>query len=284
MERQARRALLMDSLAPVTVSVLLVLTVGPALPALLGWAVVLLWPAAVVAALPPVGERWLATVIWGARRATPAEQLTMSVPVRRADLEERLHVAGLRIRLVPGGDVRAYGAGTILLGRDVVAQVRHRRLSSEQAAARLGHQMGLLRSGATRWEPVTQVLALPWHVLASVRLPLLTPMLRAGWWLRGLYVPVLAFLAWQERDPFHLAAIAVLVLTYLTPRWHQAWLAARLRIADAAIARTSLARPFVDWLLQVDGSAAMYERVYALATSGTSLPARPGVPAGQPWW
>lgn len=109
--------------------------------------------------------------------------------------------------------------GTILLGQDVIAQLRHRRLGGEQAAARVAHQLGLLRSGVTRWEAATHVLAFPWYALASIRVPLLTPLLRSGWHLRGLYIPVLAWLAWSERNPFHLLAMLLLVLTYLTPRW-----------------------------------------------------------------
>ncbi|OLT43939.1 hypothetical protein BJF86_13345 [Serinicoccus sp. CNJ-927] len=270
--------MILDAVTPVTVSVAVVVTIGPVLPAMAEWAVLLLWPLAVLSACPPWGERWVPALVRSARRLTPSEQFTMSAPVRHAQELEQLHVRGLRVRVVAGGDVRGYGSRTILLGQDVIAQLRRRTLTGEQATARVGHQLGLLRSGATRWEPAVQAASWPWHLLASIRLPLLTPMLRAGWGLRGLYVPVLVYLAWVERNPFHVAAIVVLVLTYLVPRWGRSWAQGRLRLADAALAGTWLAGPFARWLLQVDPSPPMYERVYALGTAAAQAPEGPGSP------
>ncbi|WP_298752943.1 hypothetical protein [uncultured Serinicoccus sp.] len=270
MDGQTRRAMLRDALTPVATSVAIMGTIGPVLPAPAAWAMLIVWPVAVVAACPPWGERWVPVLVWGARRASPAEQFTMATPVRHAQDLQTLHVRGLRVRVVGGGDVRGYGSRTVLLGEDVIAALRRRTLTGEQATARVGHQLGLLRSGATRWEPIVHVLSWPWQALASIRLPVLTPMLRAGWGLRGLYIPVLAYLAWVERNPFHVAAIGLLVLTFLVPRWGRSWSRARLRVADAAISRTWLAAPFARWLLQVDPSPAMYERVYALGMASTA--------------
>lgn len=267
-----RQAMILDALTPVAVSVVVVVTLGPVLPVPAAWAVLLLWPLAVVAACPPWGERWVPALVWGARRASPAEQFTMAIPIQHAQQLEDLHVPRLRVRVVDGGDVRGYGSGTILLGQDVIAQLRQRTLTAEQSTARVGHQLGLLRSGAIRWDPLVHVLSWPWHVLACIRLPLLTPLLRAGWGLRGLYIPVLAYLAWVEDNPFHAAAIALLVLTYLVPRWSRSWSRVRLQVGDAAIAGTWLAGPFAQWLLQVDPSPAMYERVYALGTANGAAP------------
>lgn len=287
MDSQVRQAMIRDACTPVAVSIAVVVTLGPVLSDPAAWAVFLAWPLAVAAACPPWGEQWVPALIWGSRRATPAEQFTLAGPIQHAQELVNLHVPELRVRVVTGGDVRGYGSRTILLGQDVIAQLRRRTLTGEQATARIGHQLGLLRSGATRWEPVVHVLSWPWHVLASIRLPLLTPLLRAGWGLRGLYIPVLAYLTWVERNPFHVAAIALLALTYLVPRWGRSWSRVRLQVGDAAIARTWLAGPFAQWLLQMNPSPATYERVYTLGTASAATPQRRGPSeadrAVQPW-
>lgn len=110
---------------PTAASVLLVLVIGPVLPAWATWAVVLGWPAAVALAVPPAGERWLPALIWRARPATPAEQHTLAYALGRGHQE--VAVPRLRVRITTGDDVRACGARTLLVGEGVVAAGRQRR-------------------------------------------------------------------------------------------------------------------------------------------------------------
>ena len=275
-----RRAMVVAAAVPTAASVLLVLVTGPLLPAWAAWAVILGWPAAVALSLPPVGERWLPALIWRARPATPAEQHTLACALGRGHQE--VAVPRLRVRITSGDDVRAYGARTLLVGEGVVAAVRARTLPNEHLAGITAHQLGLLHVGATRADPVLHVLAWPWHLLATIRIPLLTPLLRAAMAIRGLFVPLLAFLAWTERDMAYLMALAVLVLSYAPAGQRSRWMGRRRALGDELVAGTSLAAPFGEWLLSQDGSAATYERVYALATMARTD--RQVVRSTSPWW
>ncbi|MGO0576466.1 hypothetical protein [Ornithinimicrobium panacihumi] len=274
------RAMVGAAAVPTAASILLVLVIGPLLPAWGAWAFLPGWPAAVALSVPPVGERWLPVLIWRARPATPAEQHTLADALRRGQLE--VAVPRLRVRITSGDDVRAYGSRTLLVGEGVVAAVRARTLQTEHLAAITAHQLGLAQVGATRADPVLHVLAWPWNLIAAVRIPLLTPLLRMAMAVRALYVPLLAFLAWTERDVAYLMAMVVLVLSYVPAAQRSRWMGRRRALGDELIAGTTLAAPFGEWLLSQDRSAATYERVYALVL--TARPGRPLVRSAAPWW
>lgn len=274
------RAMVGAAAVPTAASVMLVLVLGPLLPAWVAWAVVLGWPAAVALSVPPVGERWLPALIWRARPATPAEQHTLAYALGRGHHE--VAVPSLMVRITSGDDVRAYGSRTLLVGEGVVAAVRARTLPNEHLAAITAHQLGLVQVGAARADPVLHVLAWPWNLIASVRIPLLTPLLRIAMALRGLYVPVLGFLAWTERDVAYLMALVVLMLSYVPAAQRSSWMGRRRALGDELIAGTSLAAPFGEWLLSRNRSAATYERVYALVMM--ARPDRPLVGSTAPWW
>lgn len=273
------RAMVGAAAVPTAASVMLVLVLGPLLPSWVAWAVVLGWPAAVALSVPPVGERWLPSLIWRARSATPAEQHTLAYALGRG--HQAVSVPSLRVRITSGDDVRAYGSRTLLVGEGVVAAVRAHTLPNEHLAAITAHQLGLVQVGATRADPVLHVLAWPWNLIASVRIPLLTPLLRIAMALRGLYVPLLGFLAWTERDVAYLMALVVLMLSYVPAAQRSTWMACRRALGDELIAGTSLAAPFGEWLLSRNRSAATYERVYALVMM--ARPDRPLVRSAAPW-
>lgn len=266
---------------PAVACMLLLVVIGPLLPAWLAWLVLLGWAGALVMSVPPVGERWLPGLIWRARPATASEQYTLAYAVRRGHQE--VGVAGLRVRVTAGSDVRAYGARTLLVGEGIVAAVRARTLPSEHLAAITAHQLGLLRVGATRADPILHVLAWPWHVAAAMRIPLVTPLIRAAMNFRPLFVLLLPYLAWTEQNLSYLMGLVVLVLSYLPSAQRSHWLRHRRGLADELIAGTGLAVPFGEWLLSQDRSAGTYERVYALLTLARSD--RPLVRSTDtPWW
>lgn len=265
-------AMLAAAVMPTVVSVLLLLVVGPLLPAWGAWFVLVGWAVALALSVPPVGERWIPALVWGARRATPSEEYTLGGPVAQAcHLVEEVN---LRIRVTRGNDVRAYGRRTLLVGEKVVAAVRSRELATDHLAAIITHQLGLLQVGATRFDPLAHVAAWPWHTLAAIRLPLLTPAIRLAAPMRGLFVPVMLFLAWTEHDPSYLLGCGVLLLSYLPGRQRTGWTSRRRALGDEMLARTPLAAPFGQWLLARDPSPATYDRVYALLTQTHPAPWR----------
>lgn len=277
---QHARAMMVAATVPTIASSLLLLMVGPLLPMWSAWALLLCWLAALALSTPPVGERWLPTLIWRARPATASEQHTLTYAIRHACHE--VPVPGLRVRITTGNDVRAYGSHTLLLGEGIIASIRARTLPNEHLAGIVGHQLGLLRVGATRGDPMLHTLAWPWHVLALVRIPIVMPLLRSAMMMRPLFVPLLIFLSWTEQDAGYLMGLSVLLLSYLPGAQRSHWMHHRRVLGDELLAGTSLTAPFAEWLLSRDHSPASYERVYALI--GAAQPDLVRAPQHAPWW
>ena len=125
-----------------------------------------------------------------------------------------------------------------------------------------------------------QLWTIPWRFLrglalavsaAGGRLPLVALMWRARFVL-GLIALGQGVSAGQpEAVVAGALSAAVVGLSYLVPRWEDAWAARLQAMGDEQVARAGLAPALADFLLRQSRSAATFERVHALELAHASL-------------
>lgn len=261
----------------VVVSTVALATLSSFLPGPLPWLVVGGALLATGALLAGAGEPAAVRALLGARALTPAEAEALA-PATVLLCRRGLGPPLVLFYLWPGEQaVSANGAGrrAVLVSAELVSQVRLGRLPTDQAAAVIAHAAGLVRAGTFRSEPATRLWTTPWRVLSRVaravgeactRLPLVGMMWRARF--------VLGLIALgqgvSDGDPEALLAGAlsatVVALSYLVPRWENAWAARLQPMGDEQVAQAGLAPAFATFLLRQSRSAATFERVHALGT------------------
>ena len=220
----------------VAVSTVVTAALVSVLPGPLPWVVWIGVVAATVGLLAGAGEPAAVRALFGARALTPAEAAALA-PAVVLLCQRGLGPPLVRLYLWPGvRTVSARGAGrrSVLVSAELVSQVRLGRLPPDQAAAVIAHAAGLVRVGALRSELGIRLWTTPWRFLrglalavgaAGGRLPLVALMWRARF-VVGLVALGQGVSAGQpEAAVAGALSAAVVGLSYLVPRWEDAWAA-----------------------------------------------------------
>ena len=151
----------------VVISILLVMTIGPVLPALAAWVVLIAGPVTTVLLLCGVGESLAARFFLRARRPTAAEEATLA-PAVALLCQRKLGPPLIELRVRDGVyPIGANGGGrrTVVVSDGLIAAMREGVLPAEQAAAVIAHSSGLVRSGAVRSDFALNFWTLPWQIV-----------------------------------------------------------------------------------------------------------------------
>lgn len=265
----------------VVISTLLVMMVGPFLPALAAWALILGGLVAMALLLRGVGESLAARVLLRARRPNAVEEASLA-PVVAILCQRRLGPPLVELRVRDGiYPISAAGAGwrTVVVSDGLIAALREGVLPAEQAAAVIGHSSGLVRSGAVRSDLALSFWTLPWQVVAGFALGV------------GRFFARLPFVSLLWRGRFIVGAVAlaqgvaagtpatiasgilgasVIALSYAMPRWEACWQAALVSIGDAQVTQAGLDRPLDEFLGRCPQTSAVAERRHHLTRSRDS--------------
>lgn len=175
-----------------------------------------------------LGEDAVVRVLYRARRATPAEAPRLAVAWRIAT--HLLDADGVRLRIVNHGPpVGTAGRQHVLLRRDVVAAYCTNQITAHQVAALIAQGIGRLRHGHARFDLLGTFWTLPWNLVRGLayavgRRLAWIPLVRLAWRVRIIVGVIAVVLETQAgRWPAAIIIGIFLVLSYLMPRWRQAW-------------------------------------------------------------
>lgn len=224
-------------------------------------------PAALVLtgwSLAPAGERRMVGLMMRAHPAGPFDRYTLA-PVAEVLVSHR--VAPVRDLLVVetgGFQAQTVGTGTLLVGRGMVEGLASGRFTRDEAAALIAHEIGIQRTGLTRWDPALAVFLFPYRIWLSVLVGLWQAVGRVLHpWLRWVSLPIaFGVQVWlgATEDPRHLLIAGLFALGYATYALNAAWERTRPRIGDAAIATTTLGAEYANFLLRHNRDTATRDR------------------------
>lgn len=270
----------------VVISTLLVMTIGPVLPAPAAWVVLIGGLATMALLVCGVGESLTTRALLGARRPTAAEQATLA-PAVALLCQRQLGPPLVDLRVRDGIYlIGATGAGrrTVVISDGLIAAIREGVLPVDQAAAVIGHSSGLVRSGAVRSDLALGFWTLPWKVVQSFALGV------------GRFFARLPFVSLLWRGRFVVAAVALfqgfaagtgasivsgligaaaITLSYAMPRWEQRWQSDLVRIGDSAAREAGLDGPLDEFLRRCPQTPALADRRHHLTSNHHQRDARP---------
>jgi hypothetical protein len=256
----------------VTASTVLTCMVGALLPPIAGGT--LFYGGLAVEALlfAGKGEQLVARVVAWSRPVTAAERIALGPaltllcqgglgpPVTVLRVQTNVHTIG------------AWGAGrrTVLISAGLVAAVRSGRLPADQAAAVIAHAAGPVVAGATRRDPALMFWTLPWQILRGIVGAALGavgffPVASLAWRARIIYAPLAIVTSAQDGHlVLGIAAAAIIVASYLIPRWERAWPAHLEQLGDRAVRQVGLAPALARFIRRWSSSPATFERIHRL--------------------
>lgn len=256
-----------------TVSTVVTCMVGALLPPLAAGA--LFWGGLAVEVLlfAGKGEQLVARIAAWSRPSTAAERAALG-PALTLLCQRGLGPPVTVLRVQP--HVHAIGAlgmgrRTVLVSAGLVAAIRNRRLPADQAAAVLAHAAGPVVAGATRRDPALLFWTLPWQILrgivgAFVRAAGWFPLASLAWRARIVYAPLGIVLNAQDGHPWlGVGAAAVIVASYLVPRWERAWPVHLEHLGDQQVRQVGLAPALARFIRRWSSSPATFERIHRLA-------------------
>ena len=269
----------------VVISILLVMTIGPVLPALAAWVVLIAGPVTTALLLCGVGESLAARFFLRARRPTAAEEATLA-PAVALLCQRKLGPPLIELRVRDGVyPIGAHGGGrrTVVVSDGLIAAMREGVLPAEQAAAVIAHSSGLVRSGAVRSDFALNFWTLPWQIVQGFGLGVgrafsRLPLVRLAW--RGRFIVGAVALAQgvAEGTPATIVSGAigagVIVLSYAMPRWDARWQSALVAIGDTQVTEAGLAGHLDEFLQRCPQTPATADRRHRL-TSSSQPEARP---------
>ena len=260
---------------PVMVSLMLLIVAGAALPrpgleVLLG-----VIAGGALVAVTPIGERAVVRLFLRCRAPTLFQRHTLA-PVAQTLLRHEVRTTGLTL-LVTGCEstqARCVGARTVVVTTGLIEALVRRRLSPDEVASVIAHEIGVSRAGLTRYDAALLVLLAPWRVVFAV--------VRAMWAATSSLVPRILRMAslgmmagaclWlgYAEDPKYLVAAGSLLLAFLAYRSHAAWVRVREDVGDAYLHQCGLAKQFASLLLRSFCGARSRDRAIRLRTVRTS--------------
>ncbi len=269
--------------APAVVSLMLLITVGAALPGPGLEALVGATACGTLMALTPTGERAVVRLFLRSRAPTLFQRYTLA-PVAQALLQHGVPATGLTLLVTHRDSTQAQCVGrqTVVVTTGLVEALVRRRLSPEDVAAVIAHEVGVSRDGLTRYDAALLVLLAPWRIWFAVvqalwaaisslvprvlRMASLSMMAGASLWL-----------AFAE-DPKYLVAAGALLVASLAYIAHAAWVRARNDVGDAYLHDCALANQFASLLLRSFRDAHSRDRAIRLRVgrpSPADLPVAP---------
>ncbi len=268
--------------APTVVSLMLLVTVGAALPGPGLEALVGACLGGTVLALTPSGERAVVRLFLRSKTPTLFQRYTLA-PVAQVLLRHRVATGStLLVTRCDSTQARYVGRRTVVVTTGLIEALVRRRLSPEDVAAVIAHEVGVSRAGLTRDDAALLVLLAPWrlafvvvHAMWAATSTLVPRILRRAsvWIMAGACL----WLGYAE-DPKHLVAAVALLGALLAYESHATWIRARNDVGDAYLHQCGLANQFSSLLLRSFGDAPSRDRAIRLRTTSTfpaDLPAAP---------
>ncbi|QOK24210.1 hypothetical protein IGS73_07580 [Janibacter indicus] len=262
----------------VVISTWLVMMVGPFLPALAAWALILGGLLTMGLLLLGVGESLAARVLLRARRPSAAEDATLA-PAVAILCQHQLGPPLVELRIRDGIYAISAGAAgrrTVIVSDGLIAAIREGVLPAEQSAAVIGHSSGLIRSGAVRSDLALSFWTLPWQVVAGfalgvgrffARLPFVSLLWR-GRFIVGAVALVQGLAAGTPATiASGIIGASVIALSYAMPRWEARWQAALVSIGDTQVTHAGLNGPLNEFLGRCPQTPATAERRHHLTHS-----------------
>jgi STE24 endopeptidase len=186
----------------------------------------LAWLAVALAWLTPAGERMAVRVAYGYRRMDSARGRAVAPALRVAQMRTGQASSSFDLYVRSHAEaVNAYAAGrrSVAVSMALVAALQRGQLTPDQVGALLTHELGHLRSGATRYGLAVAWLTAPWRAVVTVFGGLVrlavgkVPTGRAAWVVLGPIVVAVALVqgieqhAWIPLAALVLAALALAV-------------------------------------------------------------------------
>lgn len=218
-----------------------------------------------------------ARVFGFARRLRPGERSTLAPTLTLLTLLG-LEPRRVLMRLADTGGLPAtpIGRDTVIVEPDLIRGLYERRLSSEDAAATIGHAVASQRVGPARFDMVARLWAFPWTLLHAIVCQLArafswVPAAGFAWHLRIVIGVIVVVQGFQPGgDPaLGIAAGILVAISYIAPAADRAWRAVVERDADRIVALAGLAGSLVDyarWQRWQRGSDSM-ERVHRISAA-----------------
>ena len=212
----------------IIISSLLWLVIVAALPPAVGLALTVV--GAVIGALLATGhgEDTAVRLLFGARRATPVGAPRLAVAWRIAT--HHLDADCFRLRIIThGAPITTAGRRHLLLSREVVDAYCANEITAHAVAALITEGIGRLRHGHTRFDLLWTFWTLPWDFIrgfthAIGRRLARIPLVQFAWRTRFIVGTIAVVLEAQAgRWPSPIVIAAFIALSYLMPRWRQAW-------------------------------------------------------------
>lgn len=212
----------------VLISSLLWLVIVAALPVTAGFALTVVGIALGALLAAGIGEDAVVRVLYGARRATPAEAPRLRVAWRLAT--HHTDAAGVRLRIVDSGaPVATAGRRHVLLRRDLVATYCANDVTAHQVAPLIAQGLGRLRHGHSRFDLLWTVWSIPWDLIRGLahtigRRLAWIPLVKFAWRTRFVVGSIAVVLEAQAgRWPSPIVIAAFLSLSYLMPYCRGVW-------------------------------------------------------------
>ena len=199
-----------------------------ALPPAVGFGVTLVGLALAAILAAGLGEHLTVRLPYRARRATPAEAPRLAVAWRLAT--HGRDADGVRLRIVPHGPpVGTAGCRHVLLRRDVVDAFCANQVTARQVAGLIADGLGRLRHGHVRFDLLWTVWTIPWDLIRGAAYAIgrrlaWIPLVQFAWRTRLVVGTIAVILEAQAgRWPSPIIIATFIGLSYLLPRWQEAW-------------------------------------------------------------
>lgn len=236
---------------PVLTSTGVTCAVGALLPPVPGLALfasgLVIAGALLVDGMEPMAVR----LLYGASPLTVADQRVLA-PVLTALGSQGLGPPLLDIWIRPRGpatEVTATGRRSVLVTRALLEAMTSEAIGVERVTALLAREAGLVRAGATRFDPVLRWWTISWVLLmagmvAGAQFFGIAAPVRVMWKARWLFAAIAVVQA-VTADHHRLAVLVatIVVTTYLWPRWVRTWEGRLAELGDGAVARVCAPAP-----------------------------------------
>lgn len=212
----------------VIISSLLWLVIVAALPPAVGFALTVVGMVIGALLAAGLGEDAAALLLYGGRRATPAEAPRLAVAWRIAT--HPLDADGVQLRLVTHGPpIATAGRRHLLLRREVVDAYCANEINAHAVAALITEGIGRLRHDHTRFDLLWTFWTLPWDFIRGIahavgRRLAWIPLVQLAWRTRAVVGTIAVVLESQAgRWPSPVIIGAFIALSYLMPSCRAAW-------------------------------------------------------------
>ena len=212
----------------VIISSLLWLVIVAVLPPAVGFSLTVAGVVICALIAAGLGEDTAVRLLYRARRANPAEAPRLNVSWRIAT--HQLDANGVQLRIVTHGPpIATAGRRHLLLSREVVDAYCANEVTAHTVAALIAEGIGRHRHGHTRFDLLWTFWTLPWDFIRGIAHAIgrrvdWIPLVQLAWRTRVVVGTIAVVLEAQAgRWPSPIIIGVFIALSYLMPRWRQAW-------------------------------------------------------------